>query len=381
MLEITVPALVAPDPQADLTDLVADAAASSPTAVLFSRPADGGWEDVTAAAFLAEVTRLAKGLVAAGVRPGDRVALMSKTRYEWTLTDFADLVRRRRDRADLRDLVRRAGRVDPRRLRRRRRRRRDRRARGDRRRGPRATCPRCAAVWTIDDGAPRRADRRPARDVDDAELEPPARATSPGDSVATLIYTSGTTGRPKGCELTHANFLRPRRQRHRASSPRSCARRAPARCSSCRWRTSSRGSSRCSASRRRARMGHTAGRQEPARRLRRRSGRPSSWPSRGSSRRSTTRPRPRPRPSGKGKIFDRGRRHGDRLEPRRTTTAARASALRAAARAVRPARLRQAARSAWAGRCSTPSPAARRSAPGSATSSAASASSSSRATA
>ena len=92
MLEISVPALVPPDPQANLTDLVTSAAQEAPDAVLFSRRSGGSsgeLEDVTSVSFLAEVTRLAKGLVAAGVRPGDRVGLMSKTRYEWTLTDFA----------------------------------------------------------------------------------------------------------------------------------------------------------------------------------------------------------------------------------------------------------------------------------------------------
>ncbi len=89
MREISVPALVTADPGANLTELVTRAAAEAPDAVLFSRPGTGGWEDVTSSAFLGEVTRLAKGLVAAGVQPGDRVGLMSKTRYEWTLTDFA----------------------------------------------------------------------------------------------------------------------------------------------------------------------------------------------------------------------------------------------------------------------------------------------------
>src|SRR5947209_2788165 len=94
VLEISVPALVTPDPAANLTELVTRAAAEAPEAVLFSRPASrpdaaGVLEDVTSAAFLAEVGALAKGLIAAGVGPGDRVALMAKTRYEWTLTDFA----------------------------------------------------------------------------------------------------------------------------------------------------------------------------------------------------------------------------------------------------------------------------------------------------
>ena len=51
--------------------------------------ADGGWQDVTARQFADDVTALAKGLMAAGIAVGDRVALMSRTRYEWTLIDYA----------------------------------------------------------------------------------------------------------------------------------------------------------------------------------------------------------------------------------------------------------------------------------------------------
>src|SRR6202012_2142693 len=47
------------------------------------------WRDVTSAAFGSEVTALANGLIAHGIAVGDRVAVMSKTRYEWTLVDFA----------------------------------------------------------------------------------------------------------------------------------------------------------------------------------------------------------------------------------------------------------------------------------------------------
>ncbi len=104
--------------------------------------------------------------------------------------------------------------------------------------------------------------------------------------------------------------------------------------------------------------------QDPARRPRRRSSRPSSSPSRASSRRSTTRPRPRPSAGGKGNDLRQGRRDRHRVRSEATDTAARpASALRAKHAALRQARLRQAARRAWAARSSTPSPAAPRSAP------------------
>ena len=76
----------------NLTDDVVRHAAEAPHAVLFSpaaRRATSTWDDVTAAAFHAEVRGVAKGLLAAGVEPGDRVALISRTRYEWTLLDYA----------------------------------------------------------------------------------------------------------------------------------------------------------------------------------------------------------------------------------------------------------------------------------------------------
>jgi long-chain acyl-CoA synthetase len=87
--ELAVPVLTAADPKANLTDLIVRNAAEAPRAVGFRRPVDDTWQNVTWAQFDAQVRRLASGLVAAGIGPGDRVGLMSKTRYEWTLTDFA----------------------------------------------------------------------------------------------------------------------------------------------------------------------------------------------------------------------------------------------------------------------------------------------------
>ncbi|HYJ74469.1 MAG TPA: AMP-binding protein, partial [Kineosporiaceae bacterium] len=203
MLEISVPALVPPDPQADLTDLVADAAREDPGCVLFGRPTSAGWEDVTASAFLAEVTRLAKGLVAAGVRPGDRVALMSKTRYEWTLSDvavwFAGAVTvpvyETSSAEQVAWILGDSGAVGivvetP--------------AHAATVESVRGDLAALRSVWTVDEGGLEHLAAGGA-DVDDAEIEA-RRAGLNGDSVATLIYTSGTTGRPKGCELTHANF-------------------------------------------------------------------------------------------------------------------------------------------------------------------------------
>jgi len=201
--EISVPAIVTSDPGANLTDLVVDNAAQAPGAPLFSRPTAQGWEDVTCQGFLAEVTRLAKGMVAAGVSPGDRVGLMSKTRYEWTLADFAiwfvggvtvpiyetssaeqvswilsdsGAVAVFTETDEHTELVG----------------------------GLRDALPALREVWAFDAGAVDRLGESGAG-VDDGEIEA-RRATLSGSSVATVIYTSGTTGRPKGCELTHSNF-------------------------------------------------------------------------------------------------------------------------------------------------------------------------------
>src|SRR4051812_40363559 len=73
----------------NLTDDVVRNAVEAPDGVAFSRRRGDDWEDVTAQVVLAEVRAVAKGLVAAGIRTGDRVALISKTRYEWTLVDYA----------------------------------------------------------------------------------------------------------------------------------------------------------------------------------------------------------------------------------------------------------------------------------------------------
>ena len=208
MLEISVPALVTPDPAANLTELVTRAAAEAPAAVLFTRPArgadaGGGLEDVTSAAFLAEVGALAKGLIAAGVEPGDRVALMAKTRYEWTLTDFAIwfagaitvpvyetsspeqvawILSDSAAVAVVTETPAHAATVD----------------------GVRDRLPALRHSWSID-GGDLEGLAAGGADVGDDELER-RRSAARGDTVATLIYTSGTTGRPKGCELTHGNF-------------------------------------------------------------------------------------------------------------------------------------------------------------------------------
>ena len=93
MREFSTPATVEVPPTGNLTDDVVLNAREAGDTVVFSRrvaSAGGeGWEDVTAGQFLAEVRAVAKGLIAAGIEAGDRVAIISKTRYEWTLLDYA----------------------------------------------------------------------------------------------------------------------------------------------------------------------------------------------------------------------------------------------------------------------------------------------------
>ena len=89
MREFSLPALYEVPADGNLTDIIRRNAVQHPDAAVIARKVGGVWQDVTATTFLAEVHAAAKGLIASGIAPGDRVALMSRTRYEWTLLDFA----------------------------------------------------------------------------------------------------------------------------------------------------------------------------------------------------------------------------------------------------------------------------------------------------
>ena len=205
MKQYDIPALVVADPNANATDLLMDRVAATPDHAIFALPtADGGWSDVTATEFLDQVRALAKGLVASGIEPGDKIGLMCKTRYEWTLIDFATwfagavLVPVYETAAPTQVLwnLTDSGAIamiteTP-----------DHFARFDE---VHADVPAVRNVWQIDLGD---LDKLVAAgsQVPDEEIER-RRNLARGADIATLIYTSGTTGRPKGCILTHSNFV------------------------------------------------------------------------------------------------------------------------------------------------------------------------------
>src|SRR3989440_9287386 len=202
------PALAHIPANANLADVVFRRAAEQPQAVVLRRPSGpsgvaGEWTDVTASQFSGEVIALAKGLIAAGVEPGDRVALMSHTRYEWTLIDYAiwtagavtvpvyETSSAEQAEWILSDSGARACFVET-------------ASYGDIIGSFRDRVPALSHVWRIDSDLDSL--RAAGADVGDEIVAERAAAAKAAD-LATVIYTSGTTGRPKGCELTHANLL------------------------------------------------------------------------------------------------------------------------------------------------------------------------------
>ncbi len=204
MREYSTPLTIEVPRTGNLTDDVVTNAREAGSEVVFNKRSGGDWQDVTAARFLGEVSAVAKGLVAAGIEPGDRVALISRTRYEWTLVDYAiwfagavTVPLYETSSADqigwiLRDSGARAvvaeGKGHLARIA---------EVRGD--------LEQLNHVWAFEDNAIDVLTRLGA-DISDDDLEKRRTSATPLD-LATLIYTSGTTGRPKGCMLTHGNFM------------------------------------------------------------------------------------------------------------------------------------------------------------------------------
>jgi long-chain acyl-CoA synthetase len=198
------PALAEIPASANVADVVGRRAAEQPQAVILRRKtADGRWDDVTASQFAGEVEALAKGFIAAGIGAGDRVALMSHTRYEWTLIDYALWtagaivvpVYETSSAEQAEWILSNSGacaviaETD---------------AFASMIAKARERLPALEKLWKLEEDLP--ALIAGGADVDAEALASRARARTATD-IATLIYTSGTTGRPKGCELTHENLL------------------------------------------------------------------------------------------------------------------------------------------------------------------------------
>ncbi|MFB7595412.1 AMP-dependent synthetase/ligase [Streptomyces sp. NPDC056160] len=204
--EAYVPPLVARVTHGSLADLPFENAAADPERrVLSRRGEDGTWTHVTARHFAAQVRALAKGLIAEGLAPGDRIAVMARTRYEWTLLDFAAWaaglvtvpVYPTSSLFQIRWILHDAGAValvtET--------------ARQAAALGPeRDRLPGLRHLWVMDHGHLDRLAELGENTVADQETDVRRGVLGP-DTPATLVYTSGTTGRPKGCALTHGNFL------------------------------------------------------------------------------------------------------------------------------------------------------------------------------
>ncbi|MEY6567386.1 long-chain fatty acid--CoA ligase [Streptomyces sp. PGLac3x] len=204
MREFSLPALYEVPADGNLTDIVRRNAERHPDVAVIARKVDGAWEDLTATAFLAEVRAAAKGLMASGVQPGDRVGLLSRTRYEWTLMDFAIWsagavtvpVYETSSPEQIEWILGDSGAVacvveTP--------------AHAASVESVRGALPALKHVWQLDAGGVAELERAGAGLSDEAVDERSALAGA--DDPATIVYTSGTTGRPKGCVLTHRSFF------------------------------------------------------------------------------------------------------------------------------------------------------------------------------
>lgn len=202
--EFDIPAIVPADPDANIADLLVQRVAATPDLALFAVPEGDGWRDISAAEFERQVVALAKGFVAAGIEPGEKVGFLARTTYQWTLVDFALFyagavmvpIYETSSASQIEWILSDSGAtaliVESA----------DHAARFDE---VRDDLPLVRVVWQMAAGDldTLRADGASVSDDEIARR----RSLANGADIATLIYTSGSTGRPKGCVLTHSNFV------------------------------------------------------------------------------------------------------------------------------------------------------------------------------
>ena len=202
--EFSVPAVVTSPTHGSLVDHIVENAEKTPDHIALSLPRGDAWVGMSAQQFLDEVKAVAKGIVANAVEPGERIGVMSRTRYEWTLVDYAIWyagavsvpVYETSSAEQIQWMLSDSGSVAV-------------FLESEKNKKTfdevAVEIPTVTRVWVFDDGIIDQL-KEDGRNVSDADLEA-RRGTLTPDSVATIIYTSGTTGRPKGCTLTHRNFM------------------------------------------------------------------------------------------------------------------------------------------------------------------------------
>ena len=204
MNQTETPLLVPLTPESNVASLLEERVQATPQQTLFAVPEGDGWRDISATEFRDEVVKLAKGFIAQGVKPGDKIAFMCKTSYEWSLVDFAIFytgavmvpVYETSSPLQIHWMLEDSG------------------ARGmivetaehfERFSEIQANVPAVDLVWRMDT-ADLDTLKQSGAEVTDEQVEE-TRSIARGEDIATLIYTSGSTGRPKGCVLTHSNFV------------------------------------------------------------------------------------------------------------------------------------------------------------------------------